>query len=102
MRKAAAKEGGQYMANVCRSVTCVAQMLQTLPLCAVTGGPQLPVFGIVTQNVMCVNAVRPGQLHWAHVHRGKVSVHRARIDADLQREGKGAHGHLQGQPNFLS
>lgn len=46
--------------------------------------------------------VRPGQLHWAHVHRGKVSVRRARTNADLQREETGVHGDLQGQPNFLS
>lgn len=57
MRKAAAKEGGQYMENMCRSTTRVAQMLQTLPLYAATGGPHLPAFRIVTQNVKCVNAV---------------------------------------------
>lgn len=61
MRKAAAKEDGQYVANVCRSTTYVAQTIQTLPLCAVTGRPQLSAFGIVTQNVMCVNAVLPGK-----------------------------------------
>lgn len=66
MRKATAKEGGQYMVNICKSTTRVAQMLQTLPLYAATGGLQLPAFGIVTQNVMCVNAVLLASEAWTN------------------------------------
>lgn len=53
MRKAAAKEDGQYVANVCRSTTYVAQTIYTAIVCGDRWAPALSFWNCDSECHVC-------------------------------------------------